>query len=68
MKTKNYIFDVEMIIDHKVQVIGNESVNVSSHRIFRGICLSDVYNLIRNNSVPENEDVKITFNIRGVNY
>lgn len=68
MKTKPYKFDVEMIIDHNIQVIGKECVNVSSHRTFRGLSLVNITDLIRSNSVPEDEDVKITFNIRGVNY
>lgn len=69
MKYKEYNFDVEMIIDHTVQVIMNQKVTISTHRMFRGMKLSELLDLIRsNNKVPEDENVKITFNIRGVNY
>ena len=68
MKIKEYYFDVEMIIDHSIQVIGNNKVDISTHRTFRGMKLNELLVLIRSNKVPQEENVKITFNIRGVNY
>lgn len=68
MKTKPYRFDIEMIIDHSVQVIGKQKVELSTHRVFRGMELKELLSLIRSNEVPLDENVKITFNVRGVNY
>lgn len=69
MKYKEFYFDIEMIIDHSVQVIMNQKVTISTHRKFRGMKLKELLDLIRsNNNVPQEENVKITFMIRGVNY
>ena len=69
MRYKRFNFDVEMIIDHSVHVIMNYKTEVSTHRIYRGLNLKQLLELIRvNNNIPKNEDVKVTFNIRGVNY
>lgn len=68
MKMKPYHFDVEMIIDHEIAVIGKKTVPIATHRMFRNQSLTDIVELVRLNQVPEEENVKITFNIRGVNY
>ena len=68
MKFKKYYFDVEMIIDHEIEVIARQTVPIATHRMFRGLSLTDVCELIKKNQVPENEKIKITFNIRGENY
>ena len=67
MKTKKYYFDVEMIIDHNINVMGTEH-KVATHHMMRGLSLTELCDLIKHNDVPEDEKVKITFNIRGVNY
>ena len=67
MKYKKYYFDVEMIIDHEIEIMKHKE-SISTHHVNRGLSLTDVTNLIRNNMVPTEENVKITFNIRGVNY
>lgn len=68
MKTKQYHFDVEMIIDHEFVLIGKEKVKVATHRMFRNLSLVDVVDKIRNEDVPVDEPLNITFNIRGTNY
>lgn len=68
MKIKEFKFDVEMIIDHRVEVICKQFVDVSTHRMFRGITFKDLQKLIKGNETPIEEYTKITFNIRGVNY
>ena len=64
-KTKKYYFDTEMIIDHEIAVIGKQSVPIATHRMFRGLSLTELCDLIRKNEVPTDENIKITFNIRG---
>lgn len=66
-KMKEYHFDVEMIIDHEMVVISHP-FHVSSHRMFRGLKLEEVIELIKQEKVPTEANIKITFNIRGVNY
>ena len=68
MKTKEYHFDVEMIIDHSIEFIMGKDVQISTHRTFRGLKLTELVDLIRNNNVPTDEKEQITFNIRGVNF
>lgn len=68
MEMKKYHFDVEMIIDHEIAVIGKSTVPIATHRMFRNLELKEMINLIKNEQVPEEQNVKITFNIRGVNY
>lgn len=68
MKFKEYHFDVDMVIDHSVTVIGKTKIKASTHHGFRGMKLSELTHLIESNKVPKDEDVNITFHIRGVNY
>ena len=69
MKIKEFRFDVEMIIDyHHVEYFNKQFIDVSTHRMFRGITFEDLQKLIKGNEIPIEEYTKITFNIRGVNY
>ena len=67
MKIKEYHFDVELIIDHSILFM-NTNQNVSTHHVLRGLSLKELNDLIHKNDIPESENIKITFNIRGVNY
>ena len=67
MKYKEYHFDVEMIIDHNVEFMG-ETQQISTHHTMRGYKLQELIEIIKLNNVPLDSDIKITFNIRGVNY
>lgn len=68
MKYKEFIFDLEYIHDFKVDTVGKEVINVSTHRTVRGIKLTDIVDIVRHNLVPIDEDSKITLIIRGVNF
>lgn len=68
MKTKKTHFDVELIIDHKLNgsLFLNNNEYVSSHHLFRGLDYKELFNLIQENIIPEDcENIKITMNIRG---
>lgn len=65
MKMKEYKFDIEMIIDHEIKFYGKKQ-QVSTHHAMRGYTLKELTNLIRINNVPEEDDTKITFIIRGL--
>lgn len=64
-KLKKIIFDIEIIIDHKYPFNGE---TISSHMVLRGIDLIELEKLIRLNEIPNDSNLRITFNIRGVNY
>ena len=67
MKYKNYMFDIEMIIDHPI-VLLNKTQIVSSHHTMRGFNLNQLIDIIKLNKVPDEDETKITFIIRGVNF
>ena len=68
-KFREYYFDVEIIIDHDYMEIMGEKVNVSTHRMLRGLKLDEMIQLIKDNKIPFGINTcRITFNIRGVNY
>lgn len=67
MKFKQYHFDVEMVIDHNIEIATKQMI-VSSHHTKRGLSLKELNDLIKLNNVPEDENTKITFIIRGVNF
>ena len=58
MKTKKYYFDVEMIIDHNINVMGTEH-KVATHHMMRGLSLTELCDLIKHNDVPEDEKSKL---------
>lgn len=65
MKAKEYYFDVEMIKDY-TYLVCNIPQNISIHFMERGVSLERLIQILNENKSEEN--VKITFNIRGVNY
>ena len=66
MKKKEFIFDVEYIADHTFEFNGTKQT-VSSHKMWRGINIKTLTELIKENEIPIEEvgKVKITLNIRG---
>lgn len=67
MKMKEFRFDIELIIDHKMLIITDDQY-ISTHHTRRGYTLKELIKLIRINNVPVEDNTKITFIIRGVNY
>ena len=68
-KFKEYHFDVEIIIDYEHINIVGKRCKLSTHRMLRGLTLSELISLIKDNKIPLNyAKSDITFNIRGVNY
>ena len=65
---KEYKFDIEMIIDHEIVMIMGNPTPIATHHRYRGVDLKDLEKIIRLNMVPKDDNTKITFIIRGVNY
>ena len=66
-KYKEYHFDVEYIHDMDVPLLQKKQT-ISTHRIYRGLTLKQLNELIKLNMIPEEKENKITLNIRAVNY
>lgn len=69
MKTKQFMFDVELIIDYRREENVRGKPYISTHRMYRGLTLKELKNLIQeNNNAPIECEIRTTFNIRGVDY
>lgn len=68
MPYKKFYFDVEMIIDYECLDVVGVPVHVSTHTVIRGIDKVKLSEIIKQNQIPQEEPIKVTFNIRGVNY
>lgn len=69
MKMRTLVFDVELIIDHKLEKNRGEAYYISTHRFYRGIHKKQLNELFKKNElVPIDSTTRITFNIRGVTY
>lgn len=65
---KKYYFDVEIIIDHDYMNVVGKPAHISTHRVIRGIDIVELSKIIKQNQIPQEIPIKVTLNIRGVNY
>ena len=68
MEYKKFYFDVEIIIDHDYMDVVGDPAHISTHRVIRGIDIVELNKIIKSNQIPQEIPMKVTFNIRGVNY
>ena len=54
--------------NENLSLIMNQVVTISTHRVNRGLSLKQLLDLIQTYEIPEDDQTKVTFNIRGVNY
>lgn len=68
MQFKRFYFDVELIIDHYTELEPYKVNLISNHKIYRGLSETELMDLINSNKTLEDSNIKVTLNIRGVNY
>lgn len=60
---KELKYDVEIIIDYEKDAFFKYIPSISTHRMFRGLTLGQLYKLLKENNYYEN--CKVVINIRG---